>query len=405
AVKDFPDAADIADLTDKANEYLANAKDPTQDINLTYYYNAVANIDYLTYNGTTLTYDGDDLTLGANDEAIELNRGDTIRVVSKSLGQAFTGRVEELDWSVGSVDIRLGQPAYNLIDVINGPKDDEERRKTTLGLPAPIGVAAYKSSPGITLRVNPYTNSLAVGVEVYIGTTSGFTADRSTLATKSPGTRFEFPNLTSGGIFYLKVRAYDAEGNVSEFADTVSAQSGYVDGGRIGEGTIDITPFASALRPPRNVTTLPTLPDANYLNGDLVVYDDGTVSDPRPRLYENQSGTWVELTAGDLEGKTVAHQIVAGQVVAAAIGAEEIAADAITTGKLRSGNVVIDDTGGTTGESNAVRVYDDSSDEQVRMGYIGNITGVPVDYGFWGKLGTGVFIEDAPRSIGLEEVL
>lgn len=404
-VQQFPLAVDVEDLEEKALEFLEGHKSPQQEVRLTYYFNSSDHDEPIHYNGDVLSMDGESFSVYSGGQSLEFKLGDTVRVVSESLEVAFTGKIEELDWSPGSVDMLVGQPAYNLIDVIRGKEEEDERNRTALGLPPPVGLIAMKDNPGVALKMNPYTNSRAVGVEIYCGTFAGFVADNSTLLEKAGGTRFKFPELESGLTFYFKVRSYDNSGEVSEFAPTVSAQSGYVDGGRVEEGSLDITPFASDLRPPRNVSALPDIDLVDgYLPGDMVVYDSGT----GPRLYELRDDPigspgfdWVLMTAEDLADKSIAHQVVAGTVVAGAIGADEIAANAITVQKLRSGNVVISDTGGVAGSTNAVRVYNNAVQEVTRLGYIAGRPGVPagVSYGLWGKLGTGVFIEGVPRLI------
>lgn len=287
-IQEFPSATTYSELVTQADAYLANVSSPVKEIDFTYYFDSsIIETDVTIIPGN----------------AVDLSRGDQVKIVSQSLGLSFTGKVDEIDWSPGRVDVRLGQPFYNLIEVIEGPSRDRDRIDEALKLPVPIGAVATTGAPGVNVTINPYTNDRVVGTEIYADTAEGFTPDRSTLLLRSKDTKFEFPDLIGGVDYYFKLRSYDNQGNVSEFS-TASATGGF-----------------------------------------------------------------------------------------------------IPTTKFKVGNVVIDDTGSSGGQANAVRVYDGTGfaaeDEVVRMGYINGLSGVPsgVDYGFWGSLGTGVYI---PNSIQIK---
>lgn len=147
--------------------------------------------------------------------------------------------------------------------------------------------------------------------------------------------------------------------------------------GFIAENALDdIAVFASGLRPPQIVDTLPTLPDADYEPGQLVfLTSDG-------KLYRNVSDSWTaEIAAVDLTGqitgtqiaddsistpklqalavtaakiaagtitadKIAANSLTAGVIAAGAIGTSELAADAVIANVANVGDtVLIDDTG------------------------------------------------------------
>jgi hypothetical protein len=101
--------------------------------------------------------------------------------------------------------------------------------------------------------------------------------------------------------------------------------------------------------------------------------------------------------------------IAAGQVTAA-----KIATDAITAGKIEAGAVTankITVDGEVTVSSStqasgafSVKDADNANAEVLRLGDISS-KGVGSDYGLWGALGTGVFIEGAARVVGTAEVL
>lgn len=120
-------------------------------------------------------------------------------------------------------------------------------------------------------------------------------------------------------------------------------QPGAVVGGAIAPGTIvDLTPFASNIRPIELVTTLPTLPDSGYPEGTFVY----KTNDVPPRLYKNEADVWVAAVGpNDIQ----ANSLTAAQIAAGAINADEIAAGAITVEKLaledESGQTLLDAQG------------------------------------------------------------
>lgn len=116
---------------------------------------------------------------------------------------------------------------------------------------------------------------------------------------------------------------------------------GAVGSGHIAPGAIvDLTPFASNLRPVAIVDSLPTLPDDEYPEFSYVVLTTDE------RLYKNIGDVWVLGVDG---ADIVADSITAGAIAAGAINAEEIAAGAITVEKLaledESGQTLLDAQG------------------------------------------------------------
>ena len=115
-----------------------------------------------------------------------------------------------------------------------------------------------------------------------------------------------------------------------------------IDGGIIIDGTIDITPFASTIRPVAIVATLPSLPDTDYPVGACAVLTtDG-------KLYRNVADVWTAaVPTSDLTGyiagdQITANSITAGQIAAGAVAASEIAAGAVTAAKIAAGSVTAD---------------------------------------------------------------
>jgi len=132
-----------------------------------------------------------------------------------------------------------------------------------------------------------------------------------------------------------------------------------IDGGDIIDGTIDITPFASTIRPVAIVAALPTLPDTDYPAGSCcVLTTDG-------KLYRNVAEVWTAaVPTSDLTGyiagdQIVANSITAGQIAAGAITASELHADAVTADKINVATLaaIVANLGAiTAGSLNAVTV-------------------------------------------------
>lgn len=252
----FPDAVDISDLTTQATEYLNSVKEPKQDVSVTYYFSTNSELEELTFGLEVITFGGDDVTYYSVNKVNEVKRGDTVRVSSRDLGTTFTGVVQEIDWQPGQVTFLLGQPAYNILEVITGPERSERRISAALGLPTPLGFTGFPSNPGITVRVNPYTNSRAVGVEVYADTSPLTTVSKDKLVAKGSETTFHFPDLETGQTFYFKARSYDNQGNVSELTDEIQVKSGFVTGAPrlLYSGTAGLTTSVTGIAPPYELT-------------------------------------------------------------------------------------------------------------------------------------------------------
>lgn len=106
------------------------------------------------------------------------------------------------------------------------------------------------------------------------------------------------------------------------------------------EGAIDIGLFADGIRPPRTLTSLPALPNADYEDGDLAVFNN--------KLYRVNGSVWVPVVnAGDIDGQITETQISddaisAPKIQANAITADKIEANAVTAAKILAGSVTAD---------------------------------------------------------------
>jgi hypothetical protein len=487
-IQDFVTATSVSDLTTLANEYLAAHAEPVTEVDITFYYDIEMQLDDVLYEGEAILYDGEVLKFWRYGNAQDIRRGDTIRLVSESLNLNITGVIAELSWEPGIINIVIGKERYNLVDVLNGPQQERDRKTAALGLPTPVGLRAQRAEPGCRVFVNPYVNSRAVGVEIYAGATDSFTPSVANLVARGASTEFNVPQLTSGQIFYFKARSYDATGYYSEPTAAVQAVSGFVQGGRIEGGTIDIDKFVGDARPIKIVTSLPpviSVDDPDYKVGMLVNLFN--LPSSSGKLYRLVSTTGVPATdwvpavgTGSIEAGTitadeinagsvstailVADAIKAGMIDASAVTAREIAAGTITADKITAGTITATQiasstitgsliasstitganiSGGTITGANLVNatiegdklddyiidsvklalgtihvnnpddgttnrkfvVQNSAGVDQVAMGNITGRTGVPdgTQFGFWGTLGTNIYIRGTMRLISIGE--
>lgn len=98
--------------------------------------------------------------------------------------------------------------------------------------------------------------------------------------------------------------------------------------GALIPGSLSVTPFADTIRPVAIVPSLPTLPDASYPQGSLVVLtSDG-------KVYRNVADVWSKAVDGlDILADTV----TAGAIAAGAVGATEVATQALHVGHFMGG--------------------------------------------------------------------
>jgi hypothetical protein len=141
----FLDATSRSDLETKATEFLNEKKDPVTQVSLTLFLDENMELAEVAFDGETVTIDGEDVTFYGYGEYPDIIRGDTIRIVSQELQLNTTGVVQELDWEPGQVTLTVGKGNYNLLDVINGPREDAERERAPLGSRRRL-VSAHKES-------------------------------------------------------------------------------------------------------------------------------------------------------------------------------------------------------------------------------------------------------------------
>jgi hypothetical protein len=299
------------------------------------------------------------------------------------------------------------------------------------------------------------------------------------MVAKGSSTEFLIPQLTSGQVFYFKARAYDDKFNYSDVTDAVSAVSGFVQGGRIEGGTIDLSALVDSDRPIRIITNLPVVvsaDDPDYKVGMLINYFAGGVGPGELRRLVSTTGVpatdWIKavgtndiqansVTANEIDAGSVstailvadaiktnmieAGAVTADEIATGTITADRIAAKTITAGQIAdstiTGSLIADSeitgskiSGGTITGTNianatingtnlldyiigtdqlansdiqisnstktggAFSVRDGSNTEVLRLGNISS-KGVGANYGLWGALGTGVFIEGTFRIV------
>lgn len=212
-VVDFPDARDPEHLRELAEEHLARVSDP-------------ANFQ--------------EVSIRVAGAAAPLRIGQRVRVSDGDLGFTTAGAITSLDVDGDEVTITLGGVPVDLLDVVNR-REEAERRQVALGLPAPDQVDVQATPTGIIVYARAGVASRAVGLEVHVSTSNGFTPDASTRAARGPQTRFVIDGLPIGVRQFVRVRAYDERGNYSPFTQQVSAVPQGVGGPELVAGTIELT--------------------------------------------------------------------------------------------------------------------------------------------------------------------
>lgn len=212
AIADFADAVDETDLQTKALARLAEVSDPAKHQEL-----------------TVRVTGGPQFALGQR-----------IRVSDGELGFSTTAKITGIDSDEASTTLTLGDAPGSLLDVIN-KRDAEERRQIALGLPPPTNVEIIPAPTGLTVLASVGLNSRAVGMEVHVSASNGFIPDRTTLAARGPGSRFEIEGLPTAIRQFVRLRAYDDRGNFSPWTDQISAAPRGVGTAELVVGQIDIT--------------------------------------------------------------------------------------------------------------------------------------------------------------------
>lgn len=238
------------------------------------------------------------------------------------LGRSFTVKV----WSIS----QYGQLSASSVDL-------------AVSNPAPAaltGISVVPSQVSIEVNWNANADSDLAGYVAYMSATSGFTPSLSNrvykgLSNKVTLTSLGGVKLNAGQTYYVRVAAFDIYGEdvlnySSEFSATILSfasgiQPGEITATMIANGALDMTKFASGIRPPRVVTSLPTIDGSTYKNQDTVLLtSDG-------KLYRAVSGAWTKETDGaDLK----ANSILAGSISAGAVGVTQLAANAVTAEKM-----------------------------------------------------------------------
>jgi hypothetical protein len=192
--------------------------------------------------------------------------------------------------------------------------------------PTPIALTGVSVTGGFGVifgKWNPSPETDAKGYVVYMSATSGFTPGSGNLLTDTATNEFSTRTLPGGAAivggttYYFRIGAYDTYSGgsftgvilSSELSATVLTISGGIGPGEItgtmiADGTLAMTEFASGIRPPRVVTTLPTIDGTVYKNQDLVTLTtDG-------KLYRAVSGSWTAVVpAADITGTLTNAQI------------------------------------------------------------------------------------------------
>ena len=324
---EFPTAADLADLTAQAQEYLDAHDAPLQRFEVAVSF--------------------------PEGKEPEYSLGDTVRVADPESGVITTARILEERREYGSngltVNLYLDTPRHNLVDEV---LDTDDGERGALDLPAPSNPRAYTIPGGLRIVASWQVNSRAQGVEIHLSTLGGFTPAPDNRVYRGNETSVSIPGLLGNVRYYGRMRAYDAEGKYSEYSVEFTGLAGSTTD--IGPGTIGLTELADSLIPPLIVDGLPALPDGvNYPAGsEWLVFNtqDG-------KLYKLQpdGAAWKPLVnSDDFEGqitetqiapdsistpKLQANSISSAKIQAASITASKIATDAVTAGTIAAGAI------------------------------------------------------------------
>lgn len=211
--------------------------------------------------------------------------------------------------------------------------------------PVPDALSGISITGGYSLfsvSFNADTSPDVMGYQIWMSPTSGFTPSGGNLVYDgTSNSRTIFADAagtvipTTATTYYFRVAAYDKFGKTSlNVSSEISATSLTLAAGinanditaaMIAAGALDMTKFASGIRPPRVVTSLPTIDGTTYKNQDLVTLTtDG-------KLYRAVDGSWSRAVDG---ADITADTITAAQIAAGAIGVNELAAGAVTADKL-----------------------------------------------------------------------
>lgn len=200
----------------------------------------------------------------------------------------------------------------------------------------PANVTALPAIGGIVISWNYPNYNQHNYTEIWRSPTSSFSS--AVRYAQADGNLY-FDKIDSPTTYYYWIRFVSLTGLFGDYhsATPVSAISyaykvglapGDITSTLLAAGAVDITKMASGLRPPRVVSSLPTVDGVTYANGDTVVLTtDG-------KLYRAVSGSFTKAVDG---ADILANSITAGSILAGAIGTSQLAADAVTAAKLYVG--------------------------------------------------------------------
>lgn len=157
---------------------------------------------------------------------------------------------------------------------------------------------------------------------------------------------------------------YTSQSDV-EPTDALTVGAGSVGVGAIQAGAVPAAAFAAGIRPVSIVSSLPTLPSADY---PLLSY---AVLTSDSRLYKNIGDVWVKGVDG---ADIVADSITAGQIAAGAIGASEIAIGGRQTGS--SSNQILNQSFEEVSGSWVAEWFGASEAVPTGQGYEGAVSGL-----------------------------
>jgi len=226
---------------------------------------------------------------------------------------------------------------------------------------APGNVTGATITAGLDKVIIRWTNPTDVDfldTLVYIGTTSGFTADATSLKYKGRGNELVYAEVTNGDSYYAKFQTVDASGNISAVSTaigpviptkiTVSNVTSYVEDGaiqasQIADATLPTAKFASSIEPVTIVSSIPSIKSTNTVfntaDGKLYRWDGSAYV--ATILTSDLNGTISDAQIAGMEASKVTGQLSDSQLAAIAaakitgtIATDQITDSAITATKF-----------------------------------------------------------------------
>lgn len=209
----------------------------------------------------------------------------TAQVLRAPLGTAFVQFV--VQGNVGFSVRAAAEDVYGRLSAYTATGTITSTRDT--GAPAtPTGLAGYNGILSVSASWTANTEADLSYYELQLDDDAAF---------GSPSTYRVLVNVMdlaplAAGTYHVRVRAVDTSGNASAYTSGASAIARVVETADIADASLSLAKFASTIRPVAIVGALPGLPDAAYPIGSTAVLTTNG------KLYRNVANAWVTAIAG-----------------------------------------------------------------------------------------------------------